>query len=122
MNQDKRPLTSAEKKTATDTYDLIAYAVSGETRLSRLLDQAFKECRADFRSADIARWHVIEAFVEGHRGSLTITDLHRHYDGYMHAAIVGAGFRTEKPDFDMTRIYELAEVVDRQRIEWRARA
>ncbi len=122
MTDRTRPLTAAEKKTATDAFDLISYAIDGETRLSRLFAQAFKECRADFSSADIARWHAIEAFVAGHRGDLSLSDLHRHHDGYMHAAVVGAGFRSEKPDFDAGRIYELADAVARQRGEWRARA
>jgi len=122
MTERLRPLTAAEKKSATTAYDVIAIAVDGNTRLSRLLDQAFKECRTDFLSADIGRWHVIEAFVRGHRGNITIGELHLEYDGYMHAAIAGAALRCEKPDFDASRLYELAEIVDRQRREWRARA
>lgn len=122
MTDHMRPLTAAEKKTAAETFDLIVHAVDGETRLSRLFAQAFKECKADFSSADIGRWHAIEAFVAGHRGEISLGALHRHHDGYVHAAIVGAGFRSEKPDFDASRIYELAETVSRQRTEWRARA
>lgn len=122
MTERPRPLTTSEKSTASRAYDMIATAVDGETRLSRLLDQAFRECKADFRSADIGRWHVIEAFVRGHRGDLKLGEIHRNYDGYMHAAIVGAGFRSEKPDFDASAIYAIAETVDGQRREWRARA
>jgi len=122
MTERPRPLTAPEKSTASRAYEMIAIAVDTETRLSRLLDQAFRECKADFRSADIGRWHVIEAFVRGHRGELTLGDVHRNYDGYMHAAIVGAGFRREKPDFDATAIYEIAHTVDDQRAQWRARA
>lgn len=122
MTERKRPLTASEKTTAVRAYDMIAMAVDGQTRLSRLLDQSFRECKADFGSADMGRWHVIEAFVRGHRGDLAIADLYRHYDGYMHAAIVGAGLRAEKPDFDGSGIYAIAETVDVQRREWRARA
>ncbi|MFZ3482206.1 hypothetical protein [Sphingomonas sp. 3-13AW] len=122
MTDKARPLNATEKKTAAEAYNLICVAVDGGTRLPRLLEQAFKECKADFKSADIGRWHVIEAFVRGHRGDISLAELHREYDGYMHAAIVGAGFRGEKPEYDVRRIYELADVIADQRKAWRARA
>lgn len=118
----KRPLTAAEKKTAADACNQIEYAVSTHPRLAGLLATATKMCHAEFQNADIGRWHVIEGFVSGHRGDISLGDLHRQYDGYMHAVVAGAGFRQEYPEFDATRIHELFEEVKRQRSDWRARA